>query len=220
MATGDRAALRAEVRALLGEATEGVFLDSELNAQLTRAQREVESDLLELDQSLLEATASSNIVAGTSEYALPAGVVRKVNLVELDEDGDGVFETKLDEFPIQDRVDHQAVDGLIVLVKKGFYLRADYIGIVPTPTASVTNGLRVWYQAQATDFGNDASVCSLPVFLHELVVLGCCKRAALKWDRAKFLSYAEMYAEQLAKIANSFTTRVRGPRYPSYVGND
>jgi len=131
--------------------------------------------------------ATSNITAATANYDLPASFFVDVLVTTTDSDADT---TERDRLTLERTLDSDA---------DGYYLRNNDIYLYPTPDASVTNGLNIYYVPQHADITNIATALPLADdFQDAYVEWGVVKGTARQQGRtADFGSVFSMIESQL-----------------------
>lgn len=122
--------------------------------------------------------ASTNLTAGTSKYSLPEEALTVKRIDVTDSNGNV---TK--NIPLLTEQMESGVDSTETGSPMAYRLLGDTIQLYPTPESSVTNGLKVFFDRNVTDF-DYTDTTKKPGFAspyHELVSLGM----AIRWLKIK-----------------------------------
>jgi hypothetical protein len=152
-------------------------------------------------------TDDINIVAGTTEYALQSDclAVREVEWRA------GAYKYPMKEVDFRDRELYEEGNISVWDFHNRWYVKNEKIGVIPTPTANATGGMRVYYYQQQADLSGDNDTPGFPSQFHFAPIY----RAAMHALRLEEKSDNWIVAEWRAAVARAqsvFKRRVRGGR--------
>lgn len=154
---------RTLLRRRLQEPTTVQWTDAELTSLINLGVSDVQKVIQGPDPDAYITSADQNIVADQADYDLPTGAWWPVQVGVLDDDGDMV--DLGDPITLVEAIEPSDSTSETRWVRYGRKIR-----LSPTPTESVTNGLRVYFiQSLAASVEGDA--LPVPDPLHGLVVL-------------------------------------------------
>jgi len=201
--------LRTLLRRRLQEGTADNWSDAILNTILDHALSRMIGEVKRVDPFAFVTTSLVNTVSGTATYAKPA-------------DAWGIYEVALldsatSEYRPIKRIEYDLTrppNSLTSAPTYGdttWYHFGTSVGIYPTPTASVTNGLRYTYFPNDT-FADDSDSPTFHVSLHYGVVLWAAMIAIGETeDDAKFAKYKVELQEILATLREIYTRDLNEP---------
>jgi hypothetical protein len=153
----------ADVRSRLDESTAGFWTDAEITVWLNEANVRVAVELEDL-----EGTATSNIVASTANYDLPADFVRLDQAIY-----NGVYLKTI----TRDQLKQYGGLGNPTTSQTGTpeycYIRAGDLWLYPAPSANVTNGLVLWYSKRPAALSASVECEHDPMFHYLLPLYAC-----------------------------------------------
>lgn len=129
-----------------------------------------------------DTTATADLTASTNSYQLSAGAglnisdLIQIKRVEISYDGTNYYRAtpininNIEQAQLDSNFESSA--GLNVTTDPKYVLREDYIDIYPTPTANVTNGIKLYYTQNITDLSADGDVPLIPKLYHKYLALG------------------------------------------------
>lgn len=210
----------AYVRYLLKESSADFWADAELYIYLTEAEREVFNLIMEEDEGYFQTTnATIDYVSGTQEYDMSGfdPVPIKIVLVErTDTDPDQI----LHPINMQDKLKYEPATASDASVAdyEYYYLTGTKIGIVPKPTESHTDNLKVYYigEPAAVASGSSAFTVQSAYGAHQLICVKAAIIAKQKGDEpTQDLERKELKLE--ARLKTSLQSRqTQEPRYVNY----
>lgn len=170
------------VRDLLGEPSEGNWLDTQLRRFVNRSYKEVYNQILQLSQEFFITTTDVTWVSGTEEYSFPAGGVHRIALVEY---VNGARRDTLRRIPIARKNEFNDRYGLSGQSSTHWFLRANKIGFAPIPRENLTNAVKIWYVPPAADLVTGSAAGSEPPAewteqQHEVIIWGAVMRAIVR----------------------------------------
>jgi len=198
----------------LNEATAAQWTAIERKAWLNAAKNDVAVELIDIDNSYLLASPSlTATVAGTAEYSLPTGYVR-IRKVERNDTTPPMPLLKIDYDRrwLYDNNERLQITGSNPV----YYIAGEKIGLIPTPTTSTANFIRIHYNALPADMSGDTDTTGLPTILDEVIVLGAAVRAFSRFsgdaDNTQYQKFERMYQEDKAQKFKLLAHRVAGNR--------
>lgn len=184
----------------LNAASDSLWSDGELLTHLYLCQEE-----LAQDTRCIENTATSNIVAGTADYTYPT---RAMEIWRITYNG-----AKLQ------KLDHRQFDAINPnnLLASGtpyYYLDFDdTITLYPTPSASVTDGLKFFFYAEP-DVTVSGSTLEVPTRYHFALVDGVTARMCPKdLGNPETMYWAQKWETAKVKVRSHIRTRRRSDRF-------
>jgi hypothetical protein len=162
----NRALMRTMLRRRVDDVEEEVWADSDLDQILIVATQLMETHVLEIDAEAFIQIDTAHIVSGQKEYEKPAGMLHEIALLKLG--SDGVTYTRIRRLDYNQILEREADGGSsseTVYAHMGRYLV-----LSPTPSASVTAGLRAVYVPSLT-LAEDTDIPPMPLPLHIGVVM-------------------------------------------------
>ncbi len=180
----------------LGLGQRGIVKPEELIDFCNRGVKEAAAEIMCVKPDYFKTKSISNIVNGTSTYAMPTDIFgAKIRLVER-LDGDEwvpVKQIKLSNIrrviyndPFQYDLENTSGAGLQIV-------------LYPTPQASITNGLRIWYLRRTKPVTVDSDAVDLPEF-NEFVYQFCKLRVLEKLDRAMNGAAVDLAKQELEDL--------------------
>lgn len=185
------------VKRSFGDESGAQITDDDLFRWINAAQEEIAND----NQSVLETTGTADIVAGQSDYSVPAdlNMLRSLqfNGVHLNKMSFNEFNLYLDGF----RKTNPPTYGNGI--PDAFMVWNDTITIFPTPQQSIIGGLIIYYIRHPTAIANFADTLTVPVHYHKAIVDFCLQQAyELDEDVAKANMKKTEYNDRLMKMSN------------------
>lgn len=148
------------------------------NADLIRWINDGMRQIVQVNETLLEATALASVVEDQQEYSLPADylILRTLMYKGTDERS----YTKLEGYSWTDF--NLQVDGwsgnLDARSRPSMYsIYAEKIVLWPIPDASVANGIKIYYNRLPVDVSIDTDIPEIPILYHEALVKYCLSQA-------------------------------------------
>lgn len=180
--------LRDIVKGDTGLRGNNLLTDLDINRWGIRAQRQIASET-----HWYRTSATSNIIASTKEYDLPtdAIAIEEAYHNNLPLTGPIPLDYLENSWPLW----RQVSSGTPTL----YYLRGSTsIGLHPTPGASITGGLVLYYTAYPANPVNDADFYYTPIVLEEAIEIFCKLRASLKDVSGEGGKRVEYYRQEWA----------------------
>lgn len=169
------------------------------------------------NSNLLQTRATADVVAGQSEYDLPADILSVHNVRY---DGVVLRGLSIQEadalYPDHDNTTVQATTG----IPQNYWIYAQTLFLYPTPDTDGTAKLRMYYTKLATEIANSGDTLPLPPQFDNAIVAYCLKKAYEKdenWEAAQL--QGSQYTSTVSTIQEdvSFTHR---DEYPSISVSD
>lgn len=197
--TTTQAALLADVRARLDEASAAFWTDEELLRWINEATRDIARRA-----EVLQTTATVTVVAGTNEYTLPTNVARiyRVNWIP---DGSST------EYPLEYQ-DFNSMDsaGWTWTNAQGYPAVFTLWGYTPSlkivlyPSPSAAGEIKLWYYKYPTELATDGSALSslvdIPNGWNDIVVSYCEAMALRKDANPRWEEARTLYENDLAEM--------------------
>lgn len=200
------------VRSILQEPSAKKWTDANLVTMIDDAVEEIYGIIaFECDGNwyVERATTDTNIVAGTAQYAWPTkGTTPVRNMIRLDrvERVNTTYPWDLVVISKEDRHRYISSTGDYPLQ---MYVEAPYVWLVPTPTVSVTGGLRFHGVWEHGALAATSSSPSFPTRYHPLVAYRAAMDA-LGVDETSPMWAARKYASGLRKLVTEMTPSMIG----------
>lgn len=158
-----RAEILADLKVLIGNGIE--VSDGNLYTWINDGYSQLVDEVISYNPDYFTKTGTINLVAGTREYALPTDC-EKIVMVEVYNDG-----TWLRYSPLQNigYLNAPTQQDTYSTTEPKYYLIGSSIGLDPTPTESVTNGIKIYYTYTPTELTSDSSVPAIPARYHHLI---------------------------------------------------
>lgn len=140
-----KAQLRTTTRVYLDELSAADWTDPQIDEQLNYKYTEMYSSVVEVYEDYYSELIVRNIVSGQQEYPLPSLFYkdRRVELqYNIDPDGNYYRAHRMNFDQVLTR--SISDNNIGSTSRPNYYLRGEYIGILPIPTIDVTNGFRMW----------------------------------------------------------------------------
>lgn len=158
--------------------TGGYFTNTQVNAWLNRAMREVQKQLIEAEDSWYLGKAYATTTVNQAEYALPADFLSSQRL-EYVISGSGVNEVVVPVVPMtlnqQDKIGKSAGTPI------GYVILKDSFQLFPAPDTATT--IRLYYNKTLTDMTVDADVPDVPEAYQEYIAILAAYNGYIKDDR-------------------------------------
>jgi hypothetical protein len=156
--------LRIQTRAFLDEPIAADWTDAELNQLINVRYHQVYSAVITTYDEYAELkVATTDIVASQQEYELQLDFM-KMRRVEVKYDENATTYTRA--YPVNlDQVRGELGSsnaGAAIVRNARYYMRGNTIGLLPTPTENVTDGIKSWYYATVSDLLQDSDTINLP----------------------------------------------------------
>lgn len=167
----NRGELRTAVRrVLLDNSPTYPLLDSnDINAALIQSAYFVQNALAKVNAVPFTRVQLANLVANRDDYPLPSSIcspgVRRVYTLQ-----NGVYiKAKYRSFEKwDDLATERAISGTTTTTDIQYTVEGDYILLYPTPTAALTNGLKIRFASVVT-MTDDNSIPQLPLTTHDAI---------------------------------------------------
>lgn len=161
---------------------------------------------------LLRSISTINIVNGTSEYVLPAGFIneKRVTINNL-----RIRKTTIESI---DTMDPSKDDPAIKGDPMFYYFRGLFLGLYPTPIASITGGMKLDYvRLPAAVLAADGDIPELPADMHEDIVVYAIARCreqsedfqVAQTKMAEYAGRANISTEQAQNLADTTYPSIR-----------
>lgn len=208
-------------RYLLKESIASFWADAELYVYMTEAEQEVFNLIMEEDEGYFQTSNSTiDYESGTQEYDMSGfnPAVIKIVLVErTDTDPDKT----LHPVRMQDKLQYEpSITTQITDADYEYYYQSGTkIGIVPIPTVSETNNLKIYYIGRPADVSSSSSAFTVPddYGAHQLIAVKTAIIAKLKGDEpVNDLRAQELRLE--ARLKTSLISRqTQEAQYVNYI---
>lgn len=157
--------------------TSAVLTDSEITRFLNNRYNEVNSELMRIDGAYYGAIDQTvDLVADQANYDLPdedsesVTRIERILHVKIAYDGSN-FRRALPIDPIS--INDSNFDNVVYTQNNPvYYLLAQEIYLLPTPTAAATNALKIWYQQRPAELSNDDDVPAFSPQYHHILAYG------------------------------------------------
>lgn len=197
--------LRDYVRFLTATATTS-YSDSDINFNVNRSLHFFNSEILNaLDGwSESEQTNSQNLVADQQSYTFPVGLI-KIKRVEVDYNGDGTFR-RAATFDINENSEGTDVNQINSRFEQEepFVDFSDKINLFPIPITSVTNGLKVFFEADPTELSADGDEPTTTEAFHPFYAYSASRDYFIKTDQDERADKLEAKMDKTVKDAKEF----------------
>ena len=190
------------------------FTDSQLNALINEAQRDVINGTWAIQKS-----TTVTLVSGTTYYAIPSDLMEFARVTFNNKN------LKESTFQEEDSAASNSPWELTGGMPSVYFQDATqpgYVGLKPFPNSvSSTGTLKVMYYAYPTDLSADSdvpfnSINRLKPFHDLLILYPCYKIFLIQGNQIKFQMYAQQYESRLAIMSSKYGTK---PNYnPSFSG--
>jgi len=176
----------AYVRYLIKETTEGFWDDNELYTYMTEAEQEVFNLMMEEDEGYFQTTDDTiDYVSGTQEYDMSGLTVVPIKIILVERTDVDPVKT-IHPINIQDKLQYEPASSTTVTDDEweGYYLSGTKIGIVPTPTTSATNNLKLYFIGRPSAVTSSSTVFTVPndYNAHQLIAVKTAIIAKMKGD--------------------------------------
>lgn len=186
------------VRRTFGDDSGVQIVDDDIIQWVNDAQLQISID----NEELLEATATANIVASQADYSTPTDMNTLRSLMFNNFKVRGLSFAEFNEY----------IDGFKATAAQGgygngkpevFMVYGGTITLFPTPSTSITNGLRIYYSRHPASVGNLADALLVPDRYHNSVVEYCLQRAYEMDENLDMAAYKKgEFATQVQKLKN------------------
>lgn len=190
-----------------GKTTNATIIDN-----LNGAQHEMVNAIEEFDQNFFATSGTISYVSGTEVYPLPTtnGVVRKtLRIIRTDL----AYEKPLYKINLQDRTQYLINTSSNIDTRNTdeyWYLFGTNIGIVPIPTATITNNIKVHYVPEATNMTLDTSTAIIPDSYFDVL----CYTAAIRSSLAVVPIQQKLWNQMMSTIRSRDSSE---PRMINYI---
>lgn len=206
------------VRRTFGDDSGIQIVDDDIIRWVNDAQLQISVD----NEELLEATATANIVANQADYSTPTDMNVLRSLMYNNFKVRGLSFADFNEY----------IDGFKATVAQGgygpgkpevFMVYGGTITLFPTPSTSITSGLRIYYSRHPASVGNLADGLGVPDRYHNSVVEYCLKMAYEMDENFDAAAYKKgEFATQIQKLKDQekWTARESYPRITILAEDD
>ena len=211
----------AYARYLIKETTASFWADAELYVYMTEAEQEVFNLIMEEDEGYFQTTdATIDYVSGTQEYDMSGLTVVPIKIILVERTDVDPVKT-LHPINIQDKLRYEPANSTTITDAdwEGYYLSGTKIGIVPKPTTSATNNLKLYFIGRPADVSSSSTAFTVPddYGAHQLVCVKTAITAKLKGDEpVNDLRAQELKLE--ARLKTSLMSRqTQEAQYINYI---
>lgn len=130
------------------------------------------------NDTLLEKTATTSSVAGQQEYTLPVDLLI-LKFIQYKESAATSYLKLRGLTPVEfnEYIDGWSDSGTVRGVPQVYTIFSGKIIAYPTPTASVTDGFKIYYNRTPTDVALNSDTPDLPLLYHDTLVNYCMQQA-------------------------------------------
>lgn len=155
-------AMLAIVRQRINETTASRWTDAELLSNANEWYYRVRNAVIEVNKNYYEVSANASTANGPL-YAMPSDLVDPLNFKELEIDYDND-----DKYVQAQRVPQEYLGGTgqtagqFTTTNPAYYIKGRNVGVYPTPTTTVSDGLRFWYIKDITRLSSGSDSPDVP----------------------------------------------------------
>lgn len=162
------------VRRKFGDESAVQVTDADIIRWINDGQR----DTVLKNEILLEKTAVTSSVAGQQEYTLPTDLLILKFIQYRESTGSAYFKLRgLTPVQFNEYIDGWSDGGVARGVPTVFTIFSGKIVAFPTPTTSVTDGFKIYYNRAPVDVSLSSDTPDLPVLYHGTLVKYCMQQA-------------------------------------------
>lgn len=150
------------------------YTDAKLNASINRYYDLATTDILEaMDEWDFQAEISiADLVAGQQEYVFPSDIL-KIKRIDVKLDGVKWYNVRfMDVNEVKTAADDTTIAANFVTSEPRADLMDRSLMLYPIPTASVTGGIRIWYEKLETLLVDDGDEPNFSRPFHKLLAIG------------------------------------------------
>lgn len=158
--------IRTQVRSFLDETIASDWTDTELNRLINQRYHRVYSAVVTVFEDYKITTAFTNLVTNQQEYSFPTDFF-KLRRLEVNYDVSNANSTFQKASPltaidsVRTRLGETNI-GASILRNPVYYVTGTSFGILPIPTTSGTQALKLWYVPTVADLSSDSSTIDIP----------------------------------------------------------
>lgn len=153
--------LRTTTRMYLDEVSAADWSDAQIDEQINYKYLEVYTAVIDTFEDYYRTKSTTNLIANQQEYALPSDFYKMRRLEAQYVDGADFYKVTRFEF---DQVLTRSVQSSQIgsTSKPNYYLSGTFLGLLPIPTQSITNGLVMWYIKQVPELSSNTDQIDIP----------------------------------------------------------
>jgi len=172
--------------------------------------------------------ATASLVASQQEYTLPTDLI-KIKRVEITYDGTNWYPVSpIDINQISDPTDSTSVTNDFATSSPYYDLMDGSLFLYPVPTSNVTDGLKIWYEKEATELSGATDEPNIPEAYQKILCYGAAKDYFEKYsEREGFTNKRNLiqqnYNDLLERMKEFYNTKNQDRNYviqPGYVDYD
>lgn len=204
-----QANLTTECRTILDETSEADWSDSQIHTAINYAYLEMYTAVIDTYEDYYRTVSTTSLIEDQQEYAIPSDMY-KLRRIEVKYDADDDFVKarlyKMDQYTqMFDTLTYSATNIPI------YELSGDYIRLLPIPSETVANGLRLIYIATQANMTDDDDEINIPFAdrYAKYIVWGACAMLLSKGQQEETVSskYEDLFQVGLEKMKTELENR-------------
>lgn len=169
--------LRTLTRKLIQEPTSALLTDDQIDEFINVRKDEVDNEILDINESYFgEKDTTIDLVNGTDSYSLPdldaddISRVMRIRRIEIAYDGTTFYRAL--PIHITQLPQSNFIGSYFTNVNPRYYIFGNKLFLLPTPTSSVSNAVRIWYIQRPDELSEDDDTPAFPKQYHRMLAFG------------------------------------------------
>jgi hypothetical protein len=164
--------------------------------------------------------ATADLVASQQEYVFPTDIL-KIKRVEVTYDGTNWYKAEFfDIAEIGTATDSTHLTQNFTQSNPFVDILENSIFLFPVPTASVTGGVKIWYEKEATELTNDSDTPVIATAYHKGLSYGAAKDYFQKYNDGRATTMENEMQKYIAKMKTFYNRKTQEQNYavtPAFV---